>query len=205
MQLLICGAEPIRPEVMNSFFGYFGKCGVQPTTLMPAYGLAEYTLCATAQPPFRPLDVLYVDGPTLMATGRVELVEESHHGSSAYVGVGMGQGDTMVRIVHPESMECQGEGRVGEIWLDGSCKGAGYYDNEQNTKESFGGMIRGEEASGRTYLRTGDQGFLYRGVLYITGRIKDLIIIRGRNLYPQVKKPPPYPPFHDIPRIDEYH
>lgn len=122
-----------------------------------------------------------------MSTGRVVIVSDHDAVASAYVGVGVPQGDTVLRIVDPQSRECQGQGRVGEIWLDGTCKGAGYYQDPTKTAEAFHGIIKGEEG-GRVYLQTGDQGFMYDGHLYITGRIKDLIIIRGKNIYPQVSE-----------------
>ena len=89
--------------------------------------------------------------------------------------------------MNPDTRECQGQGRVGEIWLDGPSKTRGYFDDETKTAEAFRGLVKGEEEGGRVYLQTGDQGFLWEGELFITGRIKDLIIVRGRNLYPQAR------------------
>ena len=186
VKALICGAEPIRPQVVSFFFSYFGKCGLEPTVLTPAYGLAEYTLCATVQTAGKPLQLLHVNANALRTMGEVVLVPEGSPGATAYVGVGTPAKNTMVRIIKPETRECQGEGRTGEIWLDGPCKANGYFCDEAKTKAAFGGVIKGEEDSGHIYLQTGDQGFMYHGNLYITGRIKDLIIVRGRNIYPQV-------------------
>lgn len=85
---VICGAEPIRVEVMHSFYDYFKPCGFDPKTLMPSYGLAEFTLCATSQPSGRPLNILWVDQQVLGAEGKVVVVEEDTPGSACYVGVG---------------------------------------------------------------------------------------------------------------------
>ncbi|TFJ86619.1 hypothetical protein NSK_002273 [Nannochloropsis salina CCMP1776] len=187
IQCVICGAEPIRVEVMTSFFAFFAKSGFNPYALMPAYGLAEFTLCATSQPSGKPLNVLYVNQQVLGATGKIELVPTETPGAACYVGVGgpYSKDGTQCRIVNPDTGECQGQGRIGEIWLDGPSKTRGYFDDEEKTKAAFRGMIKGEEHLGHVYLQTGDQGFLWKDELFITGRIKDLIIVRGRNLYPQ--------------------
>ena len=187
VQCVICGAEPIRVEVMQSFFNFFSKCGFNPKSLMPAYGLAEFTLCATSQASGRDLNILHVDQQMLGATGQVKILPANTPGAACYVGVGttFSQDGTTCRIVNPDSRECQGECRIGEIWLDGPSKTRGYFADEVKTEEAFRGVIKGEENTGHVYLQTGDQGFLYQGNLFITGRIKDLIIVRGRNLYPQ--------------------
>lgn len=187
IQCVICGAEPIRVEVMQSFFAFFAKSKFDPKVLMPAYGLAEFTLCATSQPSGRVLNVLYVDQQVLGSTGKVVLVPEDTPGAACYVGVGgpYKEDGTQCRIVNPDTRVCQGQGHIGEIWLDGPSKTKGYFDDDVKTQESFRGLIKGEEDSGHVYLQTGDQGFLWHGELFITGRIKDLIIVRGRNLYPQ--------------------
>jgi len=113
--------------------------------------------------------------------------EEGAPGAVCYVGLGKPYDDGSVcRIVDPNTCECLGEGRSGEIWLDGPSKTKGYFADEEKTAASFHAIIKGEGESGHQYLRTGDQGFLWDGDLFITGRMKDLIIIRGRNLYPQV-------------------
>ena len=187
IQCVICGAEPIRVEVMQSFFAFFAKSKFDPKVLMPAYGLAEFTLCATSQPSGKVLNVLYVDQQVLGSTGKIVLVPEDTPGAACYVGVGgpYKEDGTQCRIVNPDTRECQGQGFIGEIWLDGPSKTRGYFDDDVKTQESFRGLIKGEEDSGHVYLQTGDQGFLWNDELFITGRIKDLIIVRGRNLYPQ--------------------
>ena len=89
----------------------------------------------------------------------------------------------MLRIVDPQSGQALGESRIGEIWLDGASKGGGDWHRPELTAETFGARIAGDEE--HTYLRTGDRGFLYEGELFVCGRSKDLIIVRGVNCYPQ--------------------
>ena len=88
----------------------------------------------------------------------------------------------VVRIVDPESRQALGEGQVGEVWVDGPSKGGGYWHRPEATAEFFGARIAGDEE--HTYLRTGDLGFIYEGELFVCGRTKDLIIVRGVNCYP---------------------
>ena len=186
--MVICGAEPLRPEVMKDFLGYFASAGFPSTCLMPAFGLAEFTLCATAQTAGRPLRVLHVDQRKLGSEGKIVPVEEGTPGAASYVGVGSVYRDgTVCRIVDPDTREALGENRVGEVWLDGPSKANGYFGDDVKTAAVFRGVIRGEETSGHVYLQTGDQGFMRDNQLFLTGRLKDLIIIHGRNLYPQVR------------------
>ena len=117
-QFVVCGAEPIRLEVMRSFFDYFAPCGFNPLSLLPSYGLAEFTLCATSQTPGAALNPIYVDQQALSAIGKVVIVEESAAGAACYISVGNALQDRSVcRIVNPETCEAMPEGHVGEIWM----------------------------------------------------------------------------------------
>lgn len=163
-------AEPIRAETLRRFAEVFEPAGFRKRSFQPAYGLAEATLLVTGTP---------VDqDPTILTRpddGDPSVVRE-------HVGVGVPPAGVGVAIVDPESRaECH-DGEVGEIWVSGDSVAAGYLNDAPKTTEVFGGLL----ADGRGgYLRTGDLGFLSHGELFVVGRSKDLLIIDGRNHYPQ--------------------
>jgi myxalamid-type polyketide synthase MxaB len=175
-------AEPVRAETLDRFTAVFGPYGFRPEHFAPTYGLAEATLFATGGwTPGRPL-LQSVSGPALT---KGEAVPMSAHAPEARTLVACGEVDKAsgVRIVDPESfVECE-PGLIGEIWVQGPHVSPGYWNNPKQTLVTFGAELAG--SGERPFLRTGDLGVILDSHLYITGRLKDLIIIRGRNHFPQ--------------------
>ncbi|GAA0639631.1 fatty acyl-AMP ligase [Streptomyces thermocarboxydovorans] len=165
------GAEPVRAATLRRFADTFAPAGFRREALCPCYGLAEATLMVTGGSTGAP--------PTLLSA------EEGPHAGeadAAAVGTGRpGPGLTVV-IADPETHEELPEGQVGEIRVAGASVAKGYWRNALATRETFRAEVTGRE--GR-FLRTGDLGFLRDGELFVTGRLKDLIVIDGRNHYPQ--------------------
>ena len=179
------GAEPIRPATLGIFQETFGPAGLRPDAQGPAYGLAEATVFVSAAADPTPPRVLTVDRETL-SQGRITLCEPDAERSTALVGCGRPSGQ-IVAIVDPETGVEHQDGVVGEIWIHGPNVARGYWHNSERSQETFGARLR-DTAPGLPewpWLRTGDFGVAYEGELYVTGRIKDLIIVDGRNHYPQ--------------------
>lgn len=172
-------AEPVRVAVMNAFIERFAPVGFAPTAMCPGFGMAEATLKVTTTMPDVPPTVLHLDAKAL-EEGRIHLGGD---GAVPAVGCGHPALGTEVAIVDPVSHRRGDPLRVGEIWVRGPGVAEGYWRREEATRETFRAAIVGE--GGGDWLRTGDLGFLYDGELLIAGRLKDMIIIRGRNLYPQ--------------------
>jgi len=179
-RVAFCGAEPIRPETAERFAGAFGPCGFRPEAFYPCYGLAESTLMVTgvqAGHRGRVLSLRPVDLERGRATAASVGEPQRRMVSCGRPGPGLS-----VRIVDPGSRRERPAGHVGEVWVAGPSVAQGYWLRPRETEATFRARIAGEE---RAHLRTGDLGFLADGELYLTGRIKDLIIVRGRNLAPQ--------------------
>ncbi|MGE7437196.1 fatty acyl-AMP ligase [Kitasatospora sp. NPDC001175] len=187
-RVAINGAEPVRAATVERFTEAFAEYGLPPAAMAPAYGLAENTLKVAGCPPEIRAAALRLDAEALR-TGRVVPVPAADERgedrpTASVVSCGTVVGDTRVRIVDPATGRAVGSDRVGEIWVDGPCVTAGYIGREEETERVFRARITGEEGA-VTYLRTGDMGFVRGDELYVTGRLKDLIIIKGRNHYPQ--------------------
>ncbi|MBD0676255.1 fatty acyl-AMP ligase [Streptomyces sp. CBMA156] len=176
------GAEPVRWRAIRSFAETFAAAGFRPEASCPGYGLAENTLKATGSRLGEEPPVLWVDSAALR-TDRVELSAPGE-GAQPLVGSGVPVLDSVVRIVEPASRTVMAEREVGEIWVSGPCVAAGYHGRPQESEETFRATIAGQEEAGR-FLRTGDLGFVHDGELFVTGRLKDVIIRQGRNFYPQ--------------------
>jgi 8-amino-7-oxononanoate synthase len=175
------GAEPIRHETLDAFVRKFAPCGFRKEAFYPCYGLAEATLIVTgglkeAAP--------VVAGFDREALERNLVKTSSNHKESARTLVGCGQRitDQQIAIVDPTSGATCTNGNVGEIWLAGPSVALGYWGRPEETEETFQAHILADGHG--PYLRTGDVGFVHDGELFVTGRLKDLIIIRGRNYYP---------------------
>jgi len=181
-QVAFNGAEPIRPETLDRFAEAFAPCGFRPEAALPCYGLAEATLLVAAKPAASRPVIAAIDGAAFERGQAVE-VPATDPGARALVGSGRGAPDQEIAIVDPETGARCPDGRVGEIWVAGPSVAAGYWGRPEATAEAFGARIAGSDAG--PYLRTGDLGFLRGGELFVTGRLKDLIIVRGRNVYPQ--------------------
>jgi acyl-CoA synthetase (AMP-forming)/AMP-acid ligase II/acyl carrier protein len=181
-RLAFCGAEPIRAETFALFAEAMRPCGFQSKSLYPCYGLAESTLLA-AGPDFR-------NEPTVLVVNRHALSEhrvavscgEPEEMTQKLVGCGQSMPGHTLLLVDPPSGRVCGADEVGEILIQGPSVAGGYWNRAEETDDEFGASVAGYE--GR-FLRTGDLGFMHDGELYVTGRLKDVIIIRGRNHYPQ--------------------
>ena len=168
LQVVMSAAEPVLPRTVQSFLDAFAPAGLSPRAFCPAYGLAEHTV-----------------GVTLWGRGRLRLDRRSleqdgvavplAHGDLEICACGAPVGDVEVRIVQDGLV--LPEGQVGEIWVDSPSKAAGYWGRPDLTEEAFGGQVEG-----RLWLRTGDLGFFWEGQLYVSGRLKDVVIVRGRTV-----------------------
>jgi amino acid adenylation domain-containing protein len=174
-------AEPVRAETLRRFCETFASCGFRSKTFCPSYGLAEATLKATATRPNEAFIVVHVDEAAL-ADGRVKVSPHESSATKTLVGCGRSEIGTVSRIVNPETRQPCSLGEVGEIWLSGRTLAKGYWNRPEETAATFGARLA--DGTG-PFLRTGDLGFIHDDSLFIAGRIKDLLIIRGRNHYPQ--------------------
>jgi len=176
------GAEPVRADVADRFLETFTPVGFDPTTYTPSYGMAEATLYICAKRHDEVVRVITVDDEALKL-GEVNPVEVDHPDANPLVSCGSQILDQEIRIADPETCTELPPMAVGEIWLQGRSNARGYWERPEESKRTFGAILEGREG---IWLRTGDLGFLdHDAHVYITGRIKDLIIIRGRNHYPQ--------------------
>lgn len=174
------GAEPIRADTIDRFSRAFAEFGFRRDAFFPCYGLAEATLFVSGGP--------WGQGASVLDVSRSSLEEKRVAPATAgdrlrLVASGAPATGQDVRIVDPDSRRPCDDRRVGEIWVRGGSVARGYWNNEAESRDTFGAVVDGEP--GRAYLRTGDLGFLDDGQLFVTGRLKDLIIIAGRNYYPQ--------------------
>lgn len=181
-QLAFCGAEPIRAETVRQFTEAFAASRFRPDAFYPCYGLAENTLLAAGSEHRRPPTILRVDRAAL-AEGNVEVaVNGSSDHVQELVGCGTAPAQHRVEILHPLTGQMCPEDVVGEIVLQGPSVAKGYFGRAEEINRNFHARVRGIEGE---FLSTGDLGFFHRGELFVTGRLKDVIIIRGRNHYPQ--------------------
>jgi acyl-CoA synthetase (AMP-forming)/AMP-acid ligase II len=174
------GAEPLRAETLRKFQKTFAPVGLKPGALFPCYGLAEATL--------------YVAGNEQNQASVIRVArEELERGNACDTGPddvtgielvtsGVAADHTELAIVEPKTGSRLPDNCVGEIWISAPSVARGYWNNPKASVEVFGAAIAPE---GGSFLRTGDLGFLRAGNLFVTGRIKDLIIVNGRNIYPQ--------------------
>ncbi len=183
MVMTMNAAEPINPAVMDQFVNEFAPYGFRPETFAPAYGLAESTLAVTGNPVGHPPVLRHFDGVAL-AAGR--MVANSPEAPAARVMPGSGQAlpDVPIAIVDPETLRRCPSDHIGEVWVGGPTIATGYWQRPEESAAAFGANIDGEPQAGG-FLRTGDLGAMVDGELFITGRIKDLIILAGANFYPQ--------------------
>jgi acyl-CoA synthetase (AMP-forming)/AMP-acid ligase II len=174
-------AEPINPEVLERFIETFEPCGFRRTTSAPAYGLAEATLLVSSTRLNSGPRVLEVDADAAF-DGRVTPVATGHVGRKV-VSCGELVGDTKVAIVNPTTLtSCRGD-EIGEIWVSDRAVAAGYWNQPVKSQEIFNVFLK--DTGEGPWLRTGDLGFLQNGELFVSGRLKDMIIIRGANYAPQ--------------------
>lgn len=181
------GSEPVRAETIERFSARFAAYGFRREACYPCYGMAETTLFATGGDALAAPALLDVDASELKLD-RVRPPKEGA-GTSRLVGCGRPWVGMDVRIVDPVRCTETEAGAIGEIWVSGGSVAAGYWNRPEETRATFHNELPGRSAK---YLRTGDLGFMDDGHLYVTGRLKDVVIIRGKNHYP-----------HDIERTAE--
>ncbi|MDE2472122.1 MAG: AMP-binding protein [Bradyrhizobium sp.] len=175
-----CGAEPIRMETMLGFAERFGRWGLSPKAMCPFYGLAEATLLVTGGPVGAGQTAATISSAALREN-RVAPADSAEDGY-AVPSCGVTSPDHRLVIVDPETRVPCRPHSIGEIWIDCSTVGPGYWNNAKETARVFDARTNTGEGP---FLRTGDLGFVRDDILYVTGRIKDLIILRGQNIYPQ--------------------
>ena len=176
------GAEPIRYDTLERFAAAFADCGFRKEAFYPCYGMAETTLMVSGvqkatSPIIKTVQKSALESNRVVASSVKD--EDVYH----FVSCGRVIPELEVAIANPETLSSCKPGEIGEIWVSGPSVGQGYWNRLQETAETFHAYL--SDTSVGPFLRTGDLGFLQNSELFITGRAKDLIIIRGRNLYPQ--------------------
>jgi len=173
-----CGAEPIRPETLEAFAEAFGKVGFRREALLPSYGMAEASLAIAFTELGEGVKTLSVHGPTLWAENTAKPVADDDENAVRLVSCGHAFPDHQIAIFDPEdatSATPLAEHKVGEIRIAGPSVMQGYWEDAERTRDTFAGG----------FLKTGDLGFLSGGHLFICGRSKEVVIVNGRNYYPQ--------------------
>lgn len=176
------GAEPVRLETMRRFSETFEPSGFRGDAFYPCYGLAEATLFVTGGEGITGV-VTYPVKRSALEKDRVKPADVGDEDAQVLVGCGTKKLEQEIVIAHPEEFRRCAPDEVGEIWINGGSVAQGYWKRPVENEHTFGATLDGEDHP--KYLRTGDLGFLKDGELFITGRLKDLIIIRGSNHYPQ--------------------
>lgn len=193
-EVAYCGAEPVRAETLTQFASRFERCGFRASSLRPVYGLAEATLlvCASDPQAHAPRTIEARRGS--LEQGRVETAL-GHEITRRLVSCGHPAPGVAVRIVDPDELRALPERQVGEIWVAGASVAQGYYGNPVR---SLGGFVEATvDGMSATWVRTGDLGCMDAGELYVAGRLKDIIIVRGRKLHPQDIE-------HSVQRLDPH-
>ncbi|MBN1204898.1 MAG: LLM class flavin-dependent oxidoreductase [Myxococcaceae bacterium] len=181
-RLAFNGAEPVRRDTLERFAQAFAPCGFRRQSFYPCYGLAEATLIVTGGTRGQSFLSRFVQSAAL-EQGRAVPAEAAGPQARELVSSGRCASDQRLLIVHPESREPLGPEQVGEIWVAGPSVARGYWNRPEETAQALGARTAQGEGP---FLRTGDLGLLSpEGELFVTGRLKDLLILRGRNLYPQ--------------------
>lgn len=177
-----CGAEPIRPETLERFAQTFAGCGFRKTSFYPCFGMAESALIVSGGDGPAEIKTFTVDRKSL-ETDSVVSANTDDANSLTMVSCGPAVIDQKIVIVNPNTLQQCEANQVGEIWVTGPSVAQGYWGMEEETQKTFQAYIANTGEG--PFLRTGDLGFLHDDELYVTGRIKDLIIINGSNHYPQ--------------------
>src|ERR1700727_388086 len=182
LRVLMCAAEPVKPDTYTKFLEAFQPYGLQSESFYVAYGLAENTLAVS----LGGRNIVSVNKRAL-ALGKARMTTEVSEigGATQIVSCGTPLPGLGVKIVDPPGHFPLNPERIGEIWVAGSGKCQGYWNNPELTLKQFRARLVDDTPYDDGYLRTGDMGFIHKGELYVCGRIKDMIILRGQNYYPQ--------------------
>lgn len=192
VKAILNGSEPVSPASMRKFYEAFKPYGLRETAIKPSYGLAEATLFVSTTPMDEAPTVIHVDRDELNKQRFVEVAPDAPT-AVAQVSAGVIGVDEWAVIVDPDTASELPDGQIGEIWLHGNNMGTGYWGKEDETTETFRNILKSRVSQSHAegapddgmWVRTGDYGTYHNGHLYIAGRIKDLVIIDGRNHYPQ--------------------
>jgi fatty acid CoA ligase FadD32 len=192
VKALLNGSEPISAATVRNFNDAFGPYGFRPQAIKPSYGLAEATLFVSTTPANEPPKIVTVDRDELNNHRFVEVAADSPKAVPQASAGKVGVAEWAVIVDHDTATELP-DGQIGEIWISGQNMGTGYWGKPEESVATFQNLLKSRtepsHANGApddaTWVRTGDYGAFYEGDLYITGRVKDLVIIDGRNHYPQ--------------------
>jgi acyl-CoA synthetase (AMP-forming)/AMP-acid ligase II len=181
-QVAFSGSEPVRKQTLEKFTKNFAPCGFRGSAFYPCYGMAEATLLIAGGTKNASPVIKTISRQALTLGQAVPQTSIANDASITLVSCGRTwPGQTLI-IVCPETKTQRNEGEVGEIWLSGASVAQGYWQRPEQTQQTFQAYLASGEGP---FLQTGDLGFIADGELFITGRCKDLIIIKGRNYYPQ--------------------
>lgn len=180
LRTLYCGAEPIRDKTMKGFAEKFARTGFKASQLFPVYGMAESVLIVTGGD-YRK-EPIYFEADSKSLEENKLLPARDGHESRVLTACGFPWLGMSVAIINAETNTPSAKNEIGEIWANGSSIARGYWNDAKETENTYNAYIAGS-ADG-PWLRTGDLGFIHEGQLYVTGRLKDLIIIRGANYFP---------------------
>jgi 8-amino-7-oxononanoate synthase len=175
------GGEPVRADTLERFAETFAPCGFRPEAFYPCYGLAEATLLVSGGYKTAPPIVRWLDRKSLRADRAVPIAA-GEGGARALVGCGQTMPDQQIVIADPHLLTSVPAGQVGEVWVSGPSVAQGYWQRIDETQQTFRACL--QDTGEGPFLRTGDLGFRHDGELFVTGRLKDLVIVHGRNHYP---------------------
>ena len=187
MRCLYCGSEPIRPQTLIDFDAKFRAVHLSPNAITPCYGMAEATLIISGGSTLTPPVINYFDNEALKRGVAIACKEDDSH-AKPLVGCGHTNNGQTVLVVNPDSSEPMCDGQIGEIWVSGDSVCNGYWNVVERINEVFHAKLKpglNEADNDLVFVRSGDLGFKFDDELYVSGRCKDLIIINGKNYYPQ--------------------
>jgi acyl-CoA synthetase (AMP-forming)/AMP-acid ligase II len=180
-KIAFIGSEPVHHTTIQRFAAAFAPCGFNPAAFYPCYGLAEATLFVSGGSP-EESPVIRTVRASALEQNRVE-PNSGREDTRTLISCGHAWMDQKIAIVDPESEIPCPDGVVGEIWVAGPSVAGGYWNHPEETYQTFYARLRDSDEG--PFLRTGDLGFVQDGELFVTGRLKDLLVVRGRNHYPQ--------------------
>jgi len=181
-RMALTAAEPVRADTLRRFSEHFAPAGFNPRSFCPGYGLSEGTCKVVAVPWHERPTVLNVRSEAL-EQHTVEVVDAPGPGTLEVVGCGRPSFGVGVEVVDPDTRQRRGPGEVGELWVSGPSIAKSYWEAPEATARELRANLSGR--ANLPFLRTGGLGFVHDGEVFITGRIKDMIIVRGANHYPQ--------------------
>jgi len=182
LRVAINAAEPVRAETIEEFTQTFKERGFKYNAFVPAYGLAEATVKASTKDLSKDPAILTLN-TTDLEEHKISFANGSEQNQYRIVGCGVSHIGADIRIVNPDTQNVCAKDEVGEIWIKSDSIAQGYWNQPKATQDTFQAYTANTHEG--PFMRTGDLGFIYDGEVYIGGRIKDMIIIQGRNFYPQ--------------------